>query len=85
MIPLLLLSYIPYYTLFVLPLIQLQLLSYLIKYIFYLDMRLYTALQAKLAKLANIGEYTFKVESKDIEGIDEWIVAAITFPDEKDE
>jgi hypothetical protein len=44
-------------------------------------MRLYTALQARLAKIANIGEYTFYVESSGIECIDEWIVAAITFPE----
>lgn len=48
-------------------------------------MRLYTSLQARLANIANIGEYTFNVESSGIEGIDEWIVAAITFPEGKNE
>lgn len=48
-------------------------------------MRLYTALQARLANIANISEYTFNVESSSVEGIDEWIVAAITFPEGKNE
>lgn len=48
-------------------------------------MRLYTTLQGRLTGIPNIGEYAFNVESTGIEGIDEWIVAAITFPDGKDE
>jgi hypothetical protein len=46
-----------------------------------IDMRLYTALQARLGKVADITQYTFNVESSCIDAMDEWIVAAVTFPE----